>query len=345
MSSERRTLLIGLVVFLALALFVTGMSPIAPHRLEENLQAAANDALDHRQFRWANAELDGQVATLTGRWPDETTQNAAINALWSAEWSGGWLAGGITRIIDNSEAQPGEAESRIVAISTREGVTLTGITPGDAARTGLIQRIRPLFRGRMEPRLAARSGTGNPDAWLESADILLTGLEALEQGAAILSSDIAVLYGVLDDNAAALDVLAALSEAPASHRSVALILTSDGVVGGAESAADCELLLDAAFAMGRLRFNPGSDALSSGGIAALEHVAAVIASCSDSQLQVSVRPVVRGDERAATLAINRAQAVKSTLVTYGIAENRVGTIVNAEQDQLVWLSLDAEGED
>jgi len=345
MSSERRTLLIGLVLFLALALFVSGLSPIAPHRLETNLQLAATEALDHRQFRWANVSVNGQVATLSGLWPDEATHTAALDALWSAEWSGGWLAGGITRIDDNTEAQPGEAESRIVAISTSEGMSLTGIAPSDAARTGLLQRIRPLFRGRMEPRLAARSGTGNSDGWLEAAGIVLTGLETLDQGAAILNSDSAVLYGILDDATAAQGVFATLMDIPGPHRSTALILTSSGVVGGAENAEQCELLLDAAFAMGRLRFNPGSDALSPSGIVALEHIAAVVESCPDSNLQISVRPVVGGDDRAVGLAENRAQSVKSALMNYGVAEDRMGTIVNADQDQLVWLLLDAEGED
>ena len=344
MSSERRTLLIGLAVFLAFSVYTSVFSPIAPRQLETYLQSAADDALSARRFRWASVSVDGQVATLSGRWPNETEHNAALEALWSAEWSGGWLAGGITRIIDNSIPQPGEAESRIVAVYNSDGVTLSGIAPGDAARTGLIEQVSPLFRGRIEPRLAARSGNNNPDDWLESAMTLLTGLERLERGAVILDTDSAVLYGVSSSSEDARQILESIENIAGAIQPVALILADDEVLGRIDSARDCEMLLDAAFAMGRLRFNPGSASLSPGARAGLEHVAAVFAVCPSGALGVRVRPVVSGNSDAETLARSRAESVRNALVTFGIDENRVSALVSADQDQLVRIVLDGEGE-
>jgi hypothetical protein len=344
MSSERRTLLIGLAVFLAFSVYTSVFSPIAPRQLETRLQSAAEDALLDRRFRWASVSVDGQVATLSGRWPNDSEHNAAIEALWSSEWSGGWLAGGITRIVDNSIAQPGEAESRIIAVFNSDGVTLSGIAPGDAARTGLIEQVRPLFRGRIEPRLAARSGNSNPDNWLDSAMTLLTALEALERGVVILDSDSAVLYGVSSSSDNARQILESIENIAGAIQPVALILTDDEVLGDINSARNCEMLLDAAFAMGRLRFNPGSASLSPGAHVVLEHVSAVFAQCPSGTLGVSVRPVVSGNSDAEILARSRAEAVRNVLMTFGIDENRVTALVSADQDQLVRIVLDGEGE-
>lgn len=344
MSPERRTLLIGIAVFLAFSVYVTVFSPISPGRLEARLQSAAETAIAERRFQWASVTVDGQTATLSGRWPDEAVYEAAIDALWASEWSGGWLAGGITRIIDETVAQQGEAASRIIAVSTPDNVTLTGIAPGDAARTGLLDQALPLFRGRIQPRLAARSGTASPDDWINTAMALLTGLERLEQGAAILDSNTAVLYGVAQSNDDAQEIQVTLSSLPESIQPVFLILTDGDIVGSVATQAECTILLEAAFAMGRLRFNPGSASLSSAGRVGLEHVAAVISACPADQLSVSVRPVVGGDTEAESLAIQRAQAVRAALITFGVAEARIGVIADADQDQLVRIILDNEGD-
>jgi len=344
MSPERRTLLIGLAVFLAFSAYVMAFSPIAAWRLEARLQSAAEEAIAGRHSRWANVTVDGQAATLSGRWPNETAYESVIKALWSSEWSGGWLAGGITRIIDNSIAQPGEAASRIIAVSTPDGASLTGIAPGDAARTGLLDQALPLFHGRIQPRLAARSGNSNPDDWIEAAMALLTGLERLDQGSAILDSGTAVLYGVARSGDDAQQILDALAALPEGIRTVALILSDDDVIGGGATAEDFTMLLEAAFAMGRLRFNPGSASLSPIGRAGLEHVAAVISACPTNQLGISVRPVVSGDREAEALAIRRAEAVRSVLITFGVTDTRISVVTNADQDQLVRIVLDDEGE-
>lgn len=343
MSPERRTLLIGIAVFLAFSVYVTVFSPVSAGRLEARLQSAAQEAISDRRFRWASVDVDGQAATLSGRWPDERAHASVIEALWSSEWSGGWIAGGITRIIDEAIAQQDEAESRIVGIFTPEGVTLTGIAPGDAARTGLLDHVPRLFGGRVQPRLAARSDSANPDEWIDAAMTLLSGLERLEQGAAILDSRTAILYGVARSGEDAQQILDALAMLPDDIRPVALMLSDSNVVGSIETAADCAALRDAAFAMGRLRFNPGSASLSPAGRIGLEHVAAVISVCPADQLSVSVRPVVGGNHEAEALAIRRAEAVRAALVTFGIDENRVSVLANADQDQLVRIILDDEG--
>lgn len=343
MSPEHRTVLIGFAVFLAFSVYVTVFSPVAAGRLETRLQSAAQEAISDRRFRWASVAVDGQVATLSGRWPDEIAHASVIEALWSSEWSGGWLAGGITQIRDETIAQQGEAESRIIAISTLQGVTLTGIAPGDAARTGLLEQIPLLFGGRIQPRLAARSGSANPDDWIDAAMVMLTGLERLEQGAAILDSRTAILYGVARSSEDAQQIFDALAMLPDGIRPVALMLSDSNVVGSVETAEDCAVLLDAAFAMGRLRFNPGSASLSPAGRIGLEHVAAVISVCPADQLSVIVRPVVGGNREAEALAIRRAEAVRAALITFGVAESRVGVFSNAGQDQLVRIVLDDEG--
>ncbi|GJL96640.1 MAG: hypothetical protein DHS20C06_04570 [Hyphobacterium sp.] len=344
MTPQHKTILTGIAVFLIFAVFVTGFSPVAPRYLESRLDAMARDSLSAREFRWARVSVDGQVATLSGRWPDEGARDAALEAIWTSEWAGGWFSGGVSKVVDLSVAQQGETTSRFIARFGADGLSISGIAPSDAARDELMAMVQVLFPGRTNVRLAARS---NPDAnrgWAQAGGQLLAGLARLDVGAAILDSNAAVLYGIASDPASAEAALEAYQAAPSPFTPVGWVMADDSNYGDATSAGNCGRLLEAALLMGRMRFNPGSSAISAEGRAGLEHVAGVISACPEDGLLISVRPVVAGDLEAETLAEARGETVKSTLAAFGLDAATISVVVNGEQDQLVRITPDDEGE-
>jgi outer membrane protein OmpA-like peptidoglycan-associated protein len=344
MTPQYKTILIGIAVFLIFAVFVTGFSPVAPRALEARLDGIARDSLSAREFRWARVSVDGQIATLSGRWPDEGTHDAALEAIWTSEWAGGVFAGGITKIVDLSVAQQGETTSRLMARYNADGLTISGIAPSDAARDELMAIVQVLFPGRTNVRLATRSDPDANRGWAQAGGQLLAGLARLDVGAAILDSNTAVLYGTASDAASAEAALDAYQAPPPPFTPVGWVMADDTNFGDAMSAGNCARLLEVALLMGRMRFNPGSSALSAEGSAGLEHAASVISACPEGDVLVSVRPVVAGDQEAETLAEARGATVKSTLTALGLDATRIDVVVNGEQDQLVRITPDVDGE-
>ncbi|WP_421791242.1 hypothetical protein [Hyphobacterium sp.] len=344
MTPERRTLLIGLAVFLVFAFAITSWSPVAPRHLEARLQEAATEALSSREYRWAQVSVEGQVATLEGRWPSETAHDAALATLWSSEWSGGRLAGGLTRIIDNTEPQEGEAASRIVAIIGEDGLSITGVVPDDAARTELLEFADLLFPGDFEARLSARSDAEGREGWLAAASQLLSALSRLEEGVFVLETEQALLYGLADSNARAETAMATLAEIPQSYRNAVLIFTGDQHAGEITDNAWCQEFLEAAGLMGRMRFNPGSSDLQSTSNDNLVHISRVARACPETEFTVSIRPVVSGNAPAETLAEQRGQAVRAALGENGLDLESIVVRVEPQQDQLVRIFPGIEGE-
>ncbi len=344
MTPERRTLLIGLAVFVVFALFTTGLSPIAPRVLERHLDAAAREALSAREFRWATVSVEGQVATLSGRWPDEAAHQSAIEAIFASEWSGGWLAGGITRIIDRSVRQEGEDESRLTAVLNENGLAVSGIAPDEATAGQISELANVLFPGRVEVRLTARSDGEAETAWFDAASQLLSGLSRLETGVGQLSTGSAVLYGAAQSEGQAVTAIASLEASPSSYAPAVLISAGAEQLGGIATVQECGQLISAASAMGRIRFNPGNAGLSAEAGNVLEHVAAVALACPQPEIIISVRPVVGGDNQAESLARARAEAVREALINAGLDAEAVTTAIETEQDQLVRIYPGRQGD-
>ncbi len=317
MTSQHKTILVGIVVFLIFAVFVTGFSPVAPRALEARLDTIAREAISAREFRWARVSVDGQVATLSGRWPDAGTHDAALEAIWTSEWAGGVFAGGITKIIDLSVAQEGETTSRFIARYGADGLTISGIAPSDAARDELMAMAQVLFPGRTNVRLAARSDPDANRGWAQAGGQLLTGLARLDVGAAILDSNAAVLYGTAGDPASAEAALEAYQASPAPFTPVGWVLTDDEVLRRHQLRA-WQLRQTTG---GRVVNGP--DALQSRQCSNVSRRATRDWNMLPSSFQpnahlehdlgVSVRPVVAGDHEAETLAEARGETVSNEL--------------------------------
>lgn len=344
MTPTRRTFLIGLAVFLLFAVFVTNWSPSAPASLERRLQDAVDVALNDRSFNWARASVDGQVATLRGRWPDEGTHEAAIEAIYNAEWSGGRLAGGITRVIDESIAQEGEAPSQLIAVLNGGALELSGIAPSEVARDDIGGLANVLFPARASVRMSVRENGGESAGWSEAASQLLSALSRLDQSAGRLNGDTIVIYGLTGNRQQAESAISAVQGAPAEYHTIAWIRTETETVGEIATIGDCALLFDTAAMLGRLRFNPGSAGLAASAEQTLSHLASVAQACPARGVTVSVRPVVAGDADAEALAMARGVSIRSALESHSIDPADVDIVVNANQDRLVIISPRTRGD-
>ncbi|MEE2527227.1 hypothetical protein V0U79_12715 [Hyphobacterium sp. HN65] len=344
MTPVQRTLLTGLGVFLVFAIVVTNMTSVAPGRLEAHLQAAVDEALADRSFGWTRVTVDGQVATLRGRWPNEGVHQAAIEAIYNAEWSGGALAGGITRVIDESVAQEGDAPSQLTLILSSDGLEVLGIAPDASAREDITSLANVLFPSRVSIRMSTRDGDASTAGWTEAASQLLSAISRLEEGAGRLEADNITVYGVASNQAQADNVITAIEAAPATFHPVSWIRTDTTSVGTILTLQDCSRLMDAASLLGRLRFNPGSALLAASSDETLEHLAAVSRACPAAALTVSVRPVVAGDGEAETLAMARGESIRSALAERDIDPAGILVLINAQQDQLVLVTPRTEGD-
>jgi hypothetical protein len=110
---RQRTFLIGLGAFaLGAAACVYG-SPMSAYALETRLQRAADDAMARSNAdRWAEVTVSGQRAVIAGTAPTEADRERALMALRAATWTGGAVAGGITRIVDETEVRPARTAPR-----------------------------------------------------------------------------------------------------------------------------------------------------------------------------------------------------------------------------------------
>jgi hypothetical protein len=344
MTPIRRTFLIGLAAFLLFAVFVTNWSPAAPATLERRLQDAVDVALNDRSFNWARVTVDGQVATLRGRWPDEGVHEAAIEAIYSAEWAGGRLAGGITRVIDESVPQEGEAPSQLIAVLQDGTLELSGIAPSEVARDDISGLASVLFPARSSIRMSVRDNASDAAGWSEAASQLLSALSRLDQSAGRMNGDTIVLYGLTASPQRAESALEAIEAAPTRFHTIGWILTESGSVGEVSSMGDCAHLLDAAGLMGRLRFNPGSAVLAARAESSIGHLASVASACPARGITISVRPVVAGDVDAEALAMARGLAIRDALESQAVDPAHVDVVVNADQDQLVIISPQHQGD-
>ncbi len=336
--------MIGLAVFLLFAVFVTAWSPVAPHMLQRRLQDAVDVALNDQSFNWARASVDGQVATLRGRWPDEGVHEAAIEAIYNAEWTGGRLAGGITRVIDESVAQEGEAPSQLIAVLTGGSLELSGIAPSETARDDISGLANVLFPARAAVRMSVRENDGEGAGWSEAASQLLSALSRLDQSAGRLNGDTIVIYGLTGNHQQAESAMSAIQAAPADYHTIAWIRTDSGTVGEIATIGDCAHLFETAAMLGRLRFNPGSAGLAASAEQTLSHLASIAQACPASGVTVSVRPVVAGDADAEALAMARGVSIRSVLESQSIDPADVEIVVNADQDRLVIISPRTRGD-
>jgi len=313
LSPRRKTILAAAAGFLAFGALALHASPLSAGSMERRLQEAAEAALVRaRQDVWARVEMDGQRAILTGLAPSEAERDMALEAVGAAAWAGGVVAGGVTRVIDETRLVQDGAAFALDAHFISGRLSIEGFAPdADGARRLEVfaERLLP-ERVRVDLRLAPG---GAPEAWERAARLMLSELVRLDAGDAVMRGDRLAVTGLAANAQTAESVRQAMNATPPSYVAGALVRAPGGSFSTEiTDAALCEAFIDAVLGARPLAFETGSAAITDDASQALRRAGDVFARCRDLALTVAVR-AQSDDQPGAELAARRARAVAAAL--------------------------------
>ena len=181
--------LLATLIALILAL-IYGLLTAGP-RIEA-MEGDIRDALRDAGHNWANVEMSGNVASLTGTAPSAAARADALSVAQNAKCSAcndehGWhnvRDGMDTAAVAATPAIPTQSPYTFSARKTEDGrVILDGYVPSEAARQRILADARDIFEGVTVEDRTIRVASGAPDAqWMDVIDEHFRELNALTQG-------------------------------------------------------------------------------------------------------------------------------------------------------------------
>lgn len=323
LSPRRKAALIAGAVFLVLGGVSIHASPMSANVLEDRLQGAAEEALYAlRADEWARVEMNGQTATLSGLAPSRQARQAALQAVSTASWAGGVVAGGVTKVIDQTRL-PGEAESFALRLDLTGGrMRLSGLVPDAETGARLEDAARDVSSGRVDAEFRLAPGAA-PAGWEQMVVETIRALGALDTGAGLVTRDRAALTGLAPSTAAARDVRRLYETAPDGFSAAALVRADgEGFQTRLSDPRLCELLIRGALGPRPIAFAPGRSILTGESRAALRRAGEVYAACVQAgDLIIAVRADEPGDDGAA-LALMRGEAAATAMAEAGVERAR-----------------------
>jgi hypothetical protein len=334
----RKTLMMsaGLVVLAALILFSFG--PFSVGAIESRLAAGAREALDGRGHDWASVRMDGQRAILTGAAPDNEAREDAIATVLASTWSGGVVAGGVTRVTDETieaRLQSGFVFRADVAINGR--VLIRGDATDAGARDAIARYADANFPGGADTDLTLVPGGSRSPDWEEAAKRLLGQLARLDRGALVLRGEQGALVGDASNPQIAQSVTQTLQAMPEPFRA-ATVITPSGAPAEVrvEDVAACSAVILAAQGTETLRFERAGATPSPFTSVALRRVGRMFATCPDSAgLTVSIRR----DPSSAELDAARITAVSALVSNLTADDPRISVVLVDRQDAAISFAI------
>ncbi|MCW5725438.1 MAG: hypothetical protein KIS81_10860 [Maricaulaceae bacterium] len=247
-----------------------------------------------------------------------------------AAWSGGALAGGVTRVTDETVLAAPARSAAFRADAGNGRITLTGTVADEAARLALAEFAMRLFPAGAEAHLAVDPAATAGEDWETAVKRLIAQLARLDSGGAVLNVRRAGLYGRAGTGQTARAAAAALDDMPEGYSAAALVLALDAPAGdpgrGAAAqigdARDCGLVLEAARGPAPVRFLPGQAALEPRSRRIAARLGEAFRFCPEGVLAVAVQPT--GDSPyEQSMAAARAREVAAALTEGGAPAARV----------------------
>jgi hypothetical protein len=321
LTPRRKILLAGLVIFLVFGALAIFASPLSARNLEARLQDAADEALySVRAEGWAEVRMDGQVAIVTGLAPDQDAQSRALDAVSRAAWAGGIVAGGITRVIDETRVDLQDTRFRLRADLIGSRLTLSGFAPDAVGQARLNDLAVLLFPGRASVDVQLAPG-GAPANWEAAARLMLGELARLDTGSAVMAGDRLVVTGLSTNAQTVASVRSAMSNAPAGYVATALVRAPGGTYEAEITDFRlCEAAVNAALGPRPVAFTPGSAQLNEASRNTLRRAGEAFARCDTPPLGVAVQ--VNEGEGGEALALDRARSVIDAMSAAGLEEDR-----------------------
>ncbi|MCH8489647.1 MAG: hypothetical protein LAT81_06910 [Oceanicaulis sp.] len=173
LTPRRKAALIAFAGFIALGALAIHASPMSAKNLEARLYTDAQAALVRvRADGWADVSMNGQVATVTGRAPSREARDRVLAAVSRAAWAGGVVAGGVTRVIDETHLASQDDEFGLRADKVRGRLIVRGQAPDAETEARLRMLVAELSSngGTVELTLAPGSA---PEGWERAARLLV----------------------------------------------------------------------------------------------------------------------------------------------------------------------------
>ena len=333
----RRILLAAALAWLAFALFVLLLSPLSVFGLQERLETSAAAALAQREHNWAHVDVRGQVAVLSGAAPSAAARDDARRTVLRSTWSGGVVAGGISRVRDETTQAREETGFAFRADLLNGRVLIRGDATDAASRDAIAEFARATFPAGADADLTLIPGGAPSAEWEDAAKRLLGQLARLDRGAIVLDGQQGGIIGQAANPQVAQSVATALSLLPEPYRAAIAVTPAGGVqLAEIPDAAACEAVVGAALGWNALRFDQGSAAPSPLSELALRRVGEVFSACGgETRLNVLIRRVDSQND----LAQERAQTVQTLLEAGGADADRLLISFDADLNAAIGFSV------
>ncbi len=340
----------GITALLATGYFATFYERGGPYWrsvgfIPAELQRRAEAALAHSGAgTWAQVQVDGQIATLSGVAPTEADRDDAKRDVRAAAGSGGPWWGGITQVQDKMTLAPPKKPYIWSAVRGADRrISLNGYVPGQRYRQEIRAEARKLFPTGVDDQMTVANGhpTG---AWAETAIWALRQLSQLQSGDARFVDSVMTLRGQARDADAQAAIYASAKALPRPYQGVAEItLSNSAVLPDAPddatpgppilspvqrlAAADCQKLIDRAMTDNTVEFASGSAEIKMTSNAVLDRMAHTAIDCGSLRFRITGHTDGTGAETSvARLSQNRAEAVAIYLTNKGVARERLVTV-------------------
>jgi hypothetical protein len=333
----RRLLLISTVIWLFASLGLIFFGPVSLNGIETGLAERARESLIEREHDWAQVSVDGQVATLTGAAPNAPMRDDALYTVLRSTWSGGVVAGGITRVIDDTSDMRVERRFVFRADFNNGRVLIRGDASDAATRDAIAQYANSNFPAGAQTDLTLIPGSASSAEWVDAAIRLLGQLARLDRGSIVLDAEQGGLIGDAANPQIAQSVAAALLVMPGPFSS-SVVVTPAGAPAAVriETGEGCSAVLRAARGADDMRFDGGGPAPNPFSEIVLRRVGRMFSLCPDE-----LRLMLRIDMSAGSedLAAQRAAAVQELLVQGGSDESRIDVVLARDQMRVIGFDV------
>lgn len=319
--------------------------------MPSTLQVRVQSVLESSGATWAEVEMDGQRAVLSGMAPSELDRDDAIETAKRAAGPGGALWGGITKVDGDriKVASPQKPFNWQAKSGEKRRVSLRGFVPSQKFKRLVAAEAKKLFPLGIEDHTKVASGHPTGD-WLNTAILGLQQLQALDDGEVIFEDGRITVLGLARTAYVKEKIETALRGVKRpfeAHTEVSLIdgqntaAPEDPSIVEPEAtsivqrlpAADCQKLVDQAMRSNVIYFDPGSSTIGASGLKAIDGLAQTALQCPNLKLKISGHSDGSELEADATdLSRKRSHSALKALGLKGISAERLVAIgVGASQ--------------
>lgn len=314
---------------------IYGVTRFAHHDIERDVRDTTAAVMRANGLGWIDVKADGQNVRLTGQLPPgaslDTTRSKAI-ALAEATECDSWLGHfDCTRKVSAEFTMPQPAVLAPPPATppawhdvraTLEGgvLTLVGEVPSEAARNALVAAAQTTIAAPRITDVRDRLTIATTPAmagWPALASRVVTTLTGCQSGtASVIHGEYTIRCTVTRAAKSRVETAASASvEAPGKLGTVLLVV--------AEDAAACDHQLGEVLAGSTIQFASGSAVIAPASHGLLERIAKIAKDCPGN-LRIEGHTDDVG-QAAANLVLSqqRAEAVRSALVTFGVADARL----------------------